>query len=271
MDTNFKIQCDVVALEAGLADINVTELAGRVLPGIVNGFTAVKEKLGFGGHALDLNWNESKLQSKLKDRSYVDLSVLVVFTPEGMTSTYMDYATALAAAVDYVDDVGKRIAAYRDYISQILTNRDFKHDKRSFTKQYLAMAAARQDIIDSMGVHFTKGNYAGESTYGKVLTRNADWTYVLKTMEGIHNKINRVDRRGLLNITQDTSELLGKVKEGFDKGALDNMSPEVMRNLADGAFQIASEVELFSVVYYRVQAMTEAINRTTDQLNKLTK
>ena len=67
------------------------------------------------------------------------------------------------------------------------------------------------------------------------------------------------------------SALLNTLLTKLNRGDLDDVSPQVVKNLADGAYQAACEVEFYSVTYYKVHALAGALDRTTDTLLKTLK
>ncbi|EKD22668.1 MAG: hypothetical protein ACD_84C00015G0001 [uncultured bacterium] len=59
--------------------------------------------------------------------------------------------------------------------------------------------------------------------------------------------------------------------EKIKRNEFDGMSPEIIRNLSDGAFQVASELEFYSVMHYRVTAYANAVTRTAEHFEKTMK
>jgi hypothetical protein len=53
------------------------------------------------------------------------------------------------------------------------------------------------------------------------------------------------------------------------EGNLDGITAEVGEDLTRGAFQVAQELELLSIVYYRALAYDQAIVRTVAKVNEI--
>jgi hypothetical protein len=57
----------------------------------------------------------------------------------------------------------------------------------------------------------------------------------------------------------------------IQKNEIEHVSPEVTQNLAFGAYEVAREIEFFSVVYYKVLALTTSVDATTVKVNNFIK
>ena len=64
-----------------------------------------------------------------------------------------------------------------------------------------------------------------------------------------------------------TTKLIDKINRGQMKG----VSPEVVKNLSEGVYEVAKEMEFFSATYYRVMSLNESLNRTVTHFKEVFK
>jgi len=61
--------------------------------------------------------------------------------------------------------------------------------------------------------------------------------------------------------------ILDKIK----RNEFQQMSPEVINNLSEGTYQMARELEFYSVIYFKVQVFINSINKTIDHFKSVVK
>jgi hypothetical protein len=83
-------------------------------------------------------------------------------------------------------------------------------------------------------------------------------------------EINKIERSHLNKKVDECVEMLDRISNRIHEGHFDKVSPAILIDLSDGAFQVASELEFYSIVYYRVLGLSESISRTIKHIEKVT-
>jgi hypothetical protein len=201
---------------------------------------------------------------------YLDITPLAAFVPEGLDTTYLEYLESLmknaAHASTVLNDV---LSPYSVFLSQIVNNKDAILETTTFSNMYKSLEKERSSLYENIGKCFKYGSTKTEVTLGDVIKRNSDWEHVFNNVTSITKLINSVDRNILNKKIKECSDLLDIIIAKIKRNELNNATPEVVRNLSDGAYQVASELEFFSVTYYKIIALVTSIDRTTEHFNKI--
>jgi len=137
---------------------------------------------------------------------------------------------------------------------------------RRLDSPYASMESKRKQLNSALGSCFAAGVNKTDVSYGDVIERNSDWPALFQQVDQLVQTINRVDRNALQKKAKECSEHLLVIQNKIGRGDYGDMSPQVAVNLAQGAYQVASELEFFSVTYYKVAALAAAMNRTVEEM-----
>jgi len=264
MNNSLRIQRDRLALEA-MSGADIKALLTKSFPSFIG------EVKGFFNH-FSPNDSGIKLTSKQNDfirslgkHAYMEISALKAYVPEGMNATYFEYSSELLIAVMHASRVlSGPMSAYTVFLSQIVTNKEQRLSTLSSSKVHKELAAEREKHNAKLGKCFAKGSTEAESTLGKVTERNGDWQHIFANSENMMRLMNGVDRKVLNKKVEECTLLLEKIMEMVRRGEFDDLSPQSFDNLASGAYEIASELEFFSAIYYKVEAFANSLNRTIE-------
>lgn len=262
MLNQLRIKRDRLALEA-FSGADVKQILTNTFPEMVRDLMGFVNRFAPDTPAIVLNSKYSEFVREINKHAYLDLAPLAAFVPEGLNVTYDNYLDELEKAVKHasgvLDDV---MSPYSVFLSQLISNTDQKFNTASFNSTYNRLATARDNLNTGLGNCFTNGSTRVERTIGDVIARNTDWTMVLHRNEQLSKTVNKIDRKVLNKKIAECNQLLEAIIAKINRNDFDGASPQVVTNLADGAYQVASELEFYSAIYYKVMALTEAINRT---------
>lgn len=259
-----------VALEAFSAQ-DVLGLVKSVYADITSAFS------GFVAHfnpseqpALQMTSDQQKFLRDLQARSYSTLRAVSVATPEGLESTYLEYLARLEKAVAHsVAMPQSTLYPFATFLASLVNNFDATRSTQLLDIRYPSLEVDRKKLIGQMASCFEKGSHRAERAYELVIARNSDWPELFKRTDAAIQAINKVDRKALDKKAKECVELLGVIQKKLERGDFNELSPEVAKNLAQGAYQVASELEFFAVVYYKSAALSGSINRAVGQLRAI--
>ena len=249
--------------------INFSDLIHRFLPNARGVFSGLVAKFAPDSEGIVLSRDQRAFMRVVEEHKYMDLAPIVAFVPEGLETTYLHYMNALNPVAEHVIMIQERLAAYSTYIAMLLTNKDERFSTVDSAIVYKGLEEQRATFNKDLGSCFQTGSHETDVRYGDVVERNNDWTLVFHSGAQLSDKLNGVNRKVLVKTLQDTVHLMDRLIEAAKKDDFKGASPTMLSELADGAYQMASEVEFFATVYYRVMALTASIDRTTKNVLKL--
>ena len=248
--------------------INFSDLIHRFLPNARGIFAGLVTKFAPDAEGIVLTRDQRDFMLVVESHKYMDLAPIVAFVPEGL-DTYMHYMNVLGPVAEHVSKVQERLSAYSTYIAMLLTNKDERFATTNSAIAYQGLESERAAFNKDLGACFKNGSHTTDVRYGDVVERNTDWTLVFHSAAQLSDKLNGVNRKGLVKTLQDTVHLMDRLIEAAKRDDFKGASPTMLSELADGAYQMASEVEFFAAVYYRMMALTASIDRTTKNILKL--
>jgi hypothetical protein len=262
--TPLRVRRDLVALEVfSIAD--VTGLLGKVFPTIQAEFNGFVGKFASTGQDENIKFTtkERDFLKEIATRPYMDIESLHAHVPEGLAVPYLQYLDSLELAVRHASAVMEDVLApYSVFLAQLVTNTEQKFDSKRIDQTYPNLAKERDSFNKSLGGCFTPGSNKAMVKYGDVVNRNADWREVFRRSEQIVTMINKVDRRALDKKIVECTKLLDVIMAKIGRDEFEGVNPQVVSNLAEGAYQVASELEFYSVTHYKTEALAAAIGRT---------
>ena len=262
MLTSLRIQRDLMALEA-FSIVDVQTLLKNVFPTVRTEFQSFVSRFAPDHPALAITSKQSDFLSEVNKHSYLDIAPIAAFVPEGLATTYFRYSEVLLQAAEHSSKTTlQELSAFSVFLSQLITNADRKFSTTEFLKSYQALEHMRGELNKDLGSCFKRGSTATETTIGAVVERNAEWPHVFHNADQITKLMNSVDRNALNRKVAECVELLEIITKKMERNEFEGISPQAVNNLADGTYQIAAELEMFSAVFYKVLSYTEAVNRT---------
>lgn len=260
----------LLALEA-YSTHNVVELVKSVATDIYDAFGDFAAQFDPRRPALHLTSKQTAFLREVPKHNYVDIRPLGCFVPAGLNVPYLKYIDVLSPAVRSCAEMPEAVLApYAQFLANLVTNRDAASGA-GINAKLVEAKKAREIHNRSIGACFLEGSNRTDRSLGQVVARNTDWQPVLKGADEMIQAINKVDRNALDKKMRECVELLGLIQKKLKKGDFKDMSPASATSLADGAHEVALELEFFSVTYYRVQALATALNQTVERLDEIFK
>ncbi|WP_233874252.1 hypothetical protein [Paraburkholderia adhaesiva] len=262
MTTLLENQRQVVALEAfNLADI--TGLLHRIIPAVRQGLGDLAALVSPGERPVAFSADQKQFLALLAGYNYVTLSPLPARVPQGLKVPYLVYAAALSEAVSHATAILDELSRYTLFLGQLVTSADFQFSAQYNPDYYGGLHRQRDEDNLKLGECFQAGSTKTDRTYADVVSRNADWKAVFEVTSRLAAEISRVDRTLIQKKIDESLHLLGVIEKKIARRELEGISPEVVTELSEGAYQIASQLEMYSTIWYKVQTFVTAVNFST--------
>jgi hypothetical protein len=263
---------DVVALETfSVATLDVNAMLKNIFPEIKKHFFEFTSRFSANDAPIPLSRDERAFVRLLEKHNYVDIAPLGVYVPEGLNVDYVSFAQALKRGAEHAAKVQDLLNKYTVYLAMLVTNEFQRFETQNSAAVYKGLQEEREEILREIGGCFKQGSHETKRKYDEVVKRNADWPIVFGEIETLGKLTNSVNRNVLNTKVKEATALMEKVINMLREGKMEGSAPEVAQELSDGAYQIASELEFFSVMYYRVLAFVTAVNATTDKVTEVLK
>lgn len=264
------VECARLDTQYVVSTEGISELLKNSMGGIVNGFKSFINSIKPNGPALNIDDNRDDIDNSLLKVPYLNVSQIPMMVPEGLNVKYLVYINSLDVAVERSGNVNKLIDDFTREVAAILTNQDMRLDTTSHDAKWREMDSAREAAYATVGACFNGTNRA-KLGYSKLVDRNKDWGDVCARAKILCDKMNNINRPKLVKSAKHLYDLLKKVEDLSKHGGFDGMSPEVVRSLAEGSYQIACELEFYAVTYYRVETLSKVLSENFKVLKKITK
>lgn len=271
LNTDAPIELRRIGLEAQVLTNMVEALTGffpDFLQKIKTSFTNSNQALDEETLTVEFSKGEKSVLKEISKYSYMDISELATVVPEGFTSDYLSYLDHLETLVSRMEEtLPKVLTPYRTYLSVFLTNKDAKISTRDETRVFNELKKSRDALIEKTNTFFKTGNYTAKTKIRQVVKRNADFQTVFARTNRLLERVNAIKLKDIKGTTNQCAAILDSILEKLEKKTFDNISPEAARNLAEGAFEMAREVEYFAVCYYALRSYFSSVSYTTLRLN----
>lgn len=217
---------------------------------------------------IKLTSEQKFLIKELVAYKYIDIAELSTQVPEGFNGGYLDYIMILKDIVDRISDVNARLLQpYSVYLSSFLTNKEAKFNTVDQTRLYDKFKNIREEDIKNLGNFFNDSSNKSVTKIGQVVKRNSSFPGIYSEVGNLAKKIDSINFKLINDNVKKCLSMLDIIIERISKNEIEHVSPEVTQNLAYGAYEVASEIEFFAVVYYKVLALVSSVDATTVKIN----
>ena len=266
-----RLQREVVAVEA-FAVSDVAGLLKKIFPVVTENFGSFVGMFDTPAEVAALSPSHRKMSTDVVKHQYIDMADLTAYKPPGLSTNYLVYLEALEPAVEHViQTLGKLAPEFTLLLSRLINQEDYQRSSIFNEAEFKKIEKKREDILKMIGNNFKKGATDVKTTVGNVVSRNADWNLVFNKLEMLNTGIAKVDRKNIARTVKDISDLMDALKTKISNGEMKSVSPEIVRYISEGAYQLASEIELYSVIHYRLLELSGTVNQTVDHFITSTK
>lgn len=263
MTTLLENQRKVVALEAFTLH-DIAGLLHRAFPAIRKGFEDLVGLVSPAERPVAFSADQKQFLELLAGHNYVTLSPLPARVPQGLKVPYLVYAEELSDAVAHAAQILDELARYTLFLGKLVTSHDFQYSAEYNPGYYQELQYRRDEDNEKLGKCFQTGSTRTERTYADVVSRNADWKAVFEVANRLATEINRIDRTVIVKKIEEAVHLLNIIEKKIARNEFEAVSPGVITELSEGAYQMASQLEMYSTVWYKVQTFVTAVNFSTE-------
>ena len=258
---SIRIESQMISLEAFAPSQGLKAITDR-LPGLVSRVTEfVGEK--FAGKASDFKLVDAqKSVAALKLLSYGDARTMTLYKSVGQSVSFMELLSVLEDIQSGLIDrmLSEALVPFDTWLAIQLTNPEqlssvrhgrsipgfIEHDIDRYTKR---LAACYDKTTEST------------TELSKVIARLSDWPAIVKRSNELANKAMSTPRKDIVTITERITANLNTLIERIKSPDSNlELSGATMAALATICYNLAREIEFYSVFMYKVQMHCQAID-----------
>lgn len=268
MLTSIQHKQKIIAHEA-FSIRNTAELVQRIISPLVDDLKEYFQQSDLSQPAISLTGDQKKFLKLVNDHSFLDISLLVIYVPEGMSASYHTYLNALSASVSQIELLPEELNNYIGFISRLLSNDDDKKSTDYAKHKYAAISRGITEAGEDAAKCFKKNSVVTEVKAGTVLRNNNDLKDAIQESSVLIARISKIDRTQLKKTVDKASELLTLLGSKITRGELDDMTPEMIAKIGDYSYVLAQYLEFYSITYYRIKALSTAIDQSMKKIQDI--
>lgn len=201
--------------------------------------------------------------------AYADLMMLSATVPEGMSCTYLEMLEPLLETSEYLKGIQAHVVQpYSLYLASFLSNENTSLSTETKRFEYKKLEDDRDQRLSIFSKLYDADSYNTKTTVGKVISRNADWQPALGMMQKVISNLEAVNRRAVKKEIDTCVDYLALISDSLKRNKT-RTSPEAAERLSLGAYQVAKEMEYFSISYYRALGLSAAIEDTMEHITNV--
>lgn len=261
-----------ISLEASVV-ANAAQTLKNFFPSVLARFREVKfiaeQDLSLKPVEIKYSKDQKKVIQALYDTPYTDLIRFPIQVPERLNVKIIESIPVYEAMVDHMHTtMTGTIKDFRIYIGSVLTNRDSKISLKDNKGLYKKIENDRLHLEARISKMYSDKNDRAIRSFDDMFSRNSEVEAFYKAAELFKKRVDSFDLNSLKDQTSLCVEILEDIIQQVDSGKIDTLSPEACVNLSAGVFEIAKEVEFFSLNYFRLMTFITASDELTNSLTK---
>jgi hypothetical protein len=260
---------ETIAFEAEFI-ANAVELAKSYLPAIFSNFKSEVNTVRLEEKAtLKLNKPYANMVSIVNQTNYTDIAKLELPVCEGFESNLSVAFQTVNVILDTMGELEKHIKDFHQYVAVFLTNKDAKKKTIDLSSNNKKIETALQKLKDAIGSLFKEGNSDNILTFSKLFQSNGDFKKAIQQYAVTDKRISdSIKINDLKLIVDDTVDNLESVVKLLKEDKIDNVSPETVKSLSEGSYQVALAAEGYSIAYFKVLAIMNIVPGFENYINE---
>lgn len=251
---------------------SLAHFSGRLkelLPDLVHAFKGTPRTEGLPALP-PLKGDAKRFVELVSKHSFLEMREIKAFVPQGLNAPFTQYLTGLEAAATRCEMMtGEILTPYVTFLAQLTALPEAARGSDDRSQYSLALRTAREDIYNEVKACFAPGSSDGRARLATVVERVADFAPVLQRTHDLVNRFEAIKRAKVDELVKQAETYLDIIHDRVQKGQLTEITPEVCKALADGAFEVACDVEFFAIAYFWVLGLKGSLENTMEEVTRV--
>ena len=247
-----------------------TELVPKSLS-FIQGFVPSIKSFFDSSDQLYVESDRAKVVTKIDRVTLEALGDVSVFIPEGFSGELLLYLLLLVAQGNEL--YKNSVSALQDYnreLSVFLSHADARKSQKSLVDQYKKTKAMREKYNADIAEFFkNKNSTATRASFISVIRRLQDLKDIFKAEKTLSQLHKSVNLKIFIEETTKITGLLNLINARIKSKEIEGVSPQVVNNLATGAYEAAKLIEYVAFFNYQVEVALTSVKNTADKLKNI--
>lgn len=265
---SIRIESELISLEAFAPSQGLKAITAR-LPSLVTKVSDfVSEK--FSSKPTEFRLVDSRASTQaLKVVNYGDIRTLQAFKSPGQSVPYLELIGVLESIQSELVDrlMPEALVPFDTWLAIQLTNPEQLSSVRNGAHIQGFVQHNVESFAKKLSACFDPKDPSTSTELGDLMRRNADWEVIVKRSNALAEKAMSLPRKEIVTITERITTNLNTLIERIraeDSGY--TLSGSTVAALASLCYNLAREIEFYSVFMYQVQLHSQALEDTAKQL-----
>lgn len=259
---------DAIALEA-FAGAESLKAAVEKLPALLTNVSDfIKNRFSKDSNVRGIHKPPSILKMS-KSNNYLVYSKMRVFKSVGQKAKMMELVTVLEEAFYSVvlPSFKTELPAADVQLAKLATNPNELKSYRFDGFIPKRTMSSYEESVKKIGACFDGKDTSHEAMFGDIYDRNADFEAVIDMVSKLNEETYKLNINDVLGLTERLNGSFSSIVRGIESNEPGyEVSPVVVKHIADVCFQIASLLEFYTVYLFKLRECSTAVKDTVDCL-----
>jgi len=258
-----------LALESTMAT-NVIDFFRRSLPIMTNELKDYVSHFRTPDQEIDLTAIDSNYATSERhklERYYTSWREVLVQVPEGFKKgEFLPYVMALnSIGSNLFEQTNKLISEYRFALSSIISNKEQRTSLKDLSYNYEGITSARSELEERIASFF-ESTTTSRYRLIDVLPRYSDSKRLIGETKQLARLVSIKQLTQIKTLVNETVSVLMVLENQITKGDMSDISPQVVKNIAQGAYELAKYIDSIAVFYYAGVSIITCVNLLFDKI-----
>lgn len=205
--------------------------------------------------------------------NFLAYDATLVQVPEGFNGRLVNYLALLVLHTEKEIKEGRGVLdTYNVELSMFLSNADIRQSMKSHADLYRKIRKDREDQTKEVAKFFDARNPTlSRRPIGQVLERFSDMERAFLLVEKLSQLRAQLNYKAIVAEVNKTTSMLELIRSRMATNDIGSASPQMAKNLSEGAYEVAKFVEAMSIHGYHVETAISSVMSMAEQMNALFK
>lgn len=233
------------------------------------------------GYVSSLKFEEQHPNIQSIEKDYADLEHahlekrfllhrdILVQVPEGFKGEFLPYVHALdAMGAKLYEQTHQLLTEYRFVLSSILTNQEQRTSLKDLTASYEKVAAARSKLEHGIAPFF-EDSAVSRARLISVLPSFREGRELVRATKRLNQYTDVKQLRTLQQSVKEVVEVIDVLEAQVAKSDMTEISPEIVKNIGLGAYELAQHIDKVVVFHYAVLSIIGCVEQLMKKMKEL--
>ena len=265
---------EVVALES-FVSANMLDTLKSYVPHLV---TNIKDSMVsisslFSGSRDTLSYikgDTKHIVAAVSHVGFMNVSDIVVSTPEGFIGNYLQYAKTLVKVTDATkSSVNELFSEYNTILTAFATNKDDKISLQDHTQFFKKIESQRENHNKAISVFFSKNKSTSKAKLLSVVSRTTELEELYGVVANLVKLQESLSMTDIQNNVTKTIGVLDVITQQLQSGSVSKASGIAAKNICAGAYELAKYVEFIAVLYFDTTVFINIVQSMNKELENI--